>query len=474
MPELPEVETVRLTLAQWLIHRTIVNVECFYSPMMKPSIAQFNKLTLKAKLTAISRRGKHLIFELNNDFVILSHLRMEGKYFLITEKEILPKYSIAVFHLDDGHKLVYADTRKFGTLQLINKKNLLTQSPLTKLGIEPRDLNNQSSIKDQIRNRKKGIKSILLDQSIIAGIGNIYADEILFRSRIHPETPGYLLKDEALTVLLQEAKQVIEEAVKAGGTTIRTYRSPSGIDGLFQHHLLAYGREGLPCSRCNIPLVKIQSHGRGTTFCRHCQHQTSLPWIVGLTGEIASGKSTLLQLASVQGIQTISSDEIVKSLYRKKSIQLKLVKLFGKQAINNHQVNSAFLLTHIAANQDQLLKLESWLHPLVLNTIHRIISKTSHRIVMVEMPLLFKAGFDFVCNDIIGIDITPIKQKERVFKRNPLSAALLLKLNETNTFKANTNKINFMIYNDGSLEKFEHACHQVLNTIIADQSNRIM
>jgi dephospho-CoA kinase len=110
----------------------------------------------------------------------------------------------------------------------------------------------------------------------------------------------------------------------------------------------------------------------------------------------------------------------------------------------------------------------------VLNTIHRIISKTSHRIVMVEMPLLFKAGFDFVCNDIIGIDITPIKQKERVFKRNPLSAALLLKLNETNTFKANTNKINFMIHNDGSLEKFEHACHQVLNTIIADQSNRIM
>jgi formamidopyrimidine-DNA glycosylase len=310
MPELPEVETVRLTLAQWLIHRTIVNVECFYSPMMKPSIAQFNKLTLKAKLTAISRRGKHLIFELNNDFVILSHLRMEGKYFLITEKETLPKYSIAVFHLDDGHKLVYADTRKFGTLQLINKKNLLTQSPLTKLGIEPRDLNNQSSIKDQIRNRKKGIKSILLDQSIIAGIGNIYADEILFRSRIHPETPGYLLKDETLTVLLQEAKQVIEEAVKAGGTTIRTYRSPSGIDGLFQHHLLAYGREGLPCSRCDIPLVKIQSHGRGTTFCRHCQHQSSLPWIVGLTGEIASGKSTLLQLASVQGVQTISSDEI--------------------------------------------------------------------------------------------------------------------------------------------------------------------
>ncbi len=472
MPELPEVETVRKTLAQWLIQRTIVSIECFYPPMMKPSIPQFKKLANGTKLIDISRRGKHLIFHLNNDFVILSHLRMEGKYFLIPQQDSLPRYTVAVFHLDDGHKLVYADTRKFGTLHIVNKQKLLSQSPLAKLGIEPSDLHNQQSIKDQILKRKKGIKSILLDQTIIAGVGNIYADEILFRSQIHPETPGYLLNDQSLTRLLQETKRVIEAAVKAGGTTIRTYRSPSGIDGLFQHKLLAYGREGFPCSRCGIPLVKIQSHGRGTTFCRHCQHHQGLPWIVGVTGEIASGKSTLLHLAQTQGIHTISSDEVVKALYSKKSIQLKLVKLFGKQAIQNHIVNRAHILTQIAEDEAKLNKLESWLHPLVLNSIHRMIRKTKHPVVMVEMPLLFKAGFDTTCNDIIGIGIQPSIQRERLFQRNPTFAQLLLKLNAFNTFKNNQNKVNLHISNQTSLETFERKCHQLIQKIIAAHSNQ--
>lgn len=472
MPELPEVETVRQTLEPWLINRKIIHVSCSYAPMMKPSIQAFKKAVEKSTFTSIKRRGKFLIFELNNDQVILSHLRMEGKYFLLSNQESLPKYTIAVFELDNHQRLVYADTRKFGTLHVQHKQAILTKSPISQLGIEPSELMNQTNIKNKIKASMRSIKSILLDQHIIAGVGNIYADEILFRSHIHPESLGYQLSDHALTLLLKETKQVIEEAVRAGGSTIRTYRSPSGIDGLFQHQLLAYGREHLPCLRCGLPLIKIQLHGRGTTYCRHCQHSTRLPWVIGITGEIASGKSTLLNLAKDQGLLTISSDSIVKELYKKPSIQSKLIRLFGKQVIKKGLVDTRLMLSMLANDEHILLTLEQWLHPLVVEKVFQRIQQSKHPIVMVEMPLLFKAGFDRFCNDIIGIDIHPSIQKKRLIKRNPIDGEQLLKINVFNTYQANRHKINIFVSNDTSLSAFKAIGLQLIKKIIADHSTQ--
>lgn len=473
MPELPEVETVRKTLVQWLINKTIIKVDCFYPRMMKPSVVQFNRHVGNAKIIDISRKGKYLIFTLNNQWTFLSHLRMEGKYYFIGNHDELPKYAIAVFYLDNQTRLVYADTRKFGTLELFKTNQVLTTSPLQNLGIEPSDLDNQISIKNLIQSKNKAIKSILLDQTVIAGIGNIYADEILFRSRIHPQTPGKLLSDRSIKTLLIETKKVIEQAVEVGGTTIRTYHSPSGIDGLFQHQLVAYGQVGKPCPTCQTPLIKVQLHGRGTTYCRFCQYRYDKPWVIGVTGEIASGKSTLMKVAESMNMMTISSDEIVKKLYQKKSIQRRLTKMLGQDAVIDGKVNSAFVLTKITESPQVLKQLEQFIHPLVIRNIIKTINRCKAPIVMVEMPLLFKANFTENCNQIIGIEIDPKMQFERLKKRSSNYAARLIELNRFNTFKDHLHEVNILVKNNGTMLAFEQQCSRLLKKIITEHSARL-
>lgn len=272
MPELPEVETVKESLKIRLKGKTIKNVNVLYNNIIAyPKVEEFIKNIENQTINDMKRRGKFLIFDLD-DYYLLSHLRMEGKYFFKDKNDEILKHEHVIFNLDSNEELRYMDTRKFGKMYLIEKDNINNIGPLKELGLEPWDDKLDSNyLLDKYKNKKLPIKSVLLDQSIIVGIGNIYADEILFLCKINPlKDSNKITKKDAFNII-KYTREVLEKAIKKGGTTIRTYSSVNGVHGLFQEELLVHGKDKGNCPICNSKIDKIRVGGRGTYYCSKCQ-----------------------------------------------------------------------------------------------------------------------------------------------------------------------------------------------------------
>ena len=270
MPELPEVETVRRGLIQKVKGKKIINCKVLWDGIIAyPDKETFIKEITNQTINDIERRGKFLLFILD-DYCLTSHLRMEGKYFIKKPTEPLSKHDHVIFTLDNDQELRYNDTRKFGKMHL-TKKDELNKSPISKLGKEPWDKDLDIKYLKEKLQRKLPIKTLLLDQSIITGIGNIYADEILFLSKINPETKGIDLTNKNLQSIIDNTKTILEKAIEMGGTTIHTYTAVDGITGRFQQELLVHGKKDLPCPNCKTKIIKTVVNTRGTYYCPKCQ-----------------------------------------------------------------------------------------------------------------------------------------------------------------------------------------------------------
>jgi len=268
MPELPEVETVKETLKKKLLKKRIKDIKILYDGIIATDINSFKENVKNQEIINITRRGKFLIFELTN-YYLVSHLRMEGKYFIKDIKEPISKHEHIIFYFDN-FTLRYHDTRKFGKMYLVSKDKLYIDTPLAKLGYEPWDKELDSNyLKDKFASNT-AIKTLLLDQSIISGIGNIYADEILFLSHINPTKKGKCLNKKELDSIINNTKIVLEQGIKNKGTTIHSFSS-LGVIGDNQSHLLVHTREGLPCNNCGSIILKTKVNGRGTYYCPNCQ-----------------------------------------------------------------------------------------------------------------------------------------------------------------------------------------------------------
>ena len=268
MPELPEVETVRNTLKQHIIGKTIEDVIIRYPKIVKTNLIEFKKRLKNQTILDIKRMGKYLIFIFNHDALII-HLRMEGKFY-IKKNEPYVKHEHIIFNFNDQSTLRYHDVRKFGTMHLHTIKTYKTVYPLSKLGPEPKDML-PKLLYDQIKNKKRNIKSVLLDQSIISGLGNIYVDETLYLSKIHPKRCANSLKLSDVKNILIQARKVLNQAIRLGGTTIYSYTSSLGVHGKFQNELKCHTKNKEPCGICQNKIEKIIVSGRGTYVCQNCQ-----------------------------------------------------------------------------------------------------------------------------------------------------------------------------------------------------------
>ncbi|MDD5827060.1 MAG: DNA-formamidopyrimidine glycosylase, partial [Bacilli bacterium] len=247
MPELPEVETVVRGLREKVVGRIIRKVNIYYENIIEyPDICSFQEKIKNQKINEVNRYGKWIIFVLDN-YYLLSHLRMEGKYFLKPKGTTLEKHEHVSFVLDNDMELRYMDVRKFGKMQLIEKENINKIGPFLEMGLEPWDKKlNTLYLKEKFLRKKLPIKSCLLDQRIIVGIGNIYADEILFRSKIHPKSFCDALTSIKLKKIIENTKIVFEESLKCKGT----YPNIDGKRGTYEEHLLVHKREKQPCFNC--------------------------------------------------------------------------------------------------------------------------------------------------------------------------------------------------------------------------------
>lgn len=272
MPELPEVETVKRELEKHLLNQKIIALEATYPRMVLTGFENLQKELTGRTITGLSRRGKYLIFEFADEFRLISHLRMEGKYRLANLGEISQKHDhIAVKFADK--QLVYNDVRKFGTWELLAAEQEDAYFLSKKLGPEPTYADFDRHIfSEKLQKSSKKIKPFLLEQSLVVGLGNIYVDEALWRAQIHPETQANHLTKLEVQSLHTAIIELLQEAIELGGSSIRTY-SALGEPGRMQEKLQVYAKTGDPCPRCLTPIQKIKVAGRGTHFCPKCQQK---------------------------------------------------------------------------------------------------------------------------------------------------------------------------------------------------------
>lgn len=281
MPELPEVEIVKRGLESLIVGKTIKKVDVLWPRIIQTNelIDQWKEKIVNEKNHAIHRRGKYIVFELTH-YYLISHLRMEGKYYYYNKTEIpkqIDKHTHVIFTYSDMSQLHYHDVRKFGRIERIDKEELENYFQKKKLGVEPfSDMFTSEYLADKLKQTRASIKSSLLSQHIVTGLGNIYVDETLFKAKIYPLTPSNQLTSNQIDSLQEAIVKTLYSAVQAGGSTIHTYKNTFGEPGNYQQELKVYGKEGDLCINCGCKIIKTKVAQRGTHYCPRCQKLESM------------------------------------------------------------------------------------------------------------------------------------------------------------------------------------------------------
>lgn len=271
MPELPEVETQVRDL-QILVGRKILDISSDTKKSFRPNFPGFRRKISGKKILAIERRAKFIVFTLSQNLKMVIHFRMTGHFLIAKNFTPLEKFVRHFFKISGGTVLQFSDIRKFGTLVLCDEKSHLKVCGLAKLGVEPLAKNFTLPLLHKILENKKGkLKVVLLDQTVVAGIGNIYADEICFATQLHPESRVQNLSKKDFENLFREIKKQLRKGVRNRGTTIGEYVDTRGKGGKNQFSLMAYKRHGLSCKICGTKMKKIKVVQRTTSFCLRCQ-----------------------------------------------------------------------------------------------------------------------------------------------------------------------------------------------------------
>lgn len=269
MPELPEVETVKRSLAPFIIGREIKAIE-FYRPNIRNQLP-FDKITKcqDAKILEVKRLAKYLVINLSTSYSLIIHLGMTGKIYFEPHDYILKKHDHVKITLDHG-SIIFNDTRRFGVFDIISSSEIEKNNYFKNIGLDPlvKEFNSEY-LKDKLKKRSLAIKAALMDNAVVVGVGNIYASESLFLARINPLIKASMLNNDQLKKLVESIKIILLEAIEAGGSTIKDYKTPDGSSGYFQMKFKVYGKT--TCQICQKKLQKIKIAGRTTYFCDTCQ-----------------------------------------------------------------------------------------------------------------------------------------------------------------------------------------------------------
>ena len=464
MPELPEVETVKRVLLPIVKGRLINKIDILRKSIVNNQEEEFISYYTNERFLDITRIGKFLIFHLTNNKVLISHLRMEGKYIELLESDKNTKYARVVFHLDNNHKLCYDDSRSFGRMIISNESSFLKEREIAKLGPEPFYIDDVKELINKTKKMSLPIKTALLSQELMTGLGNIYVDEVLFASKIHPLTPTKMIKKDDWEKIVKESKRILNEAIEQGGSTIRSYHPGKDIDGNFQTKLLAYGRSGEKCVVCHRFMRFIKVNGRGTTYCPACQIKKGAPIKIAIVGKTASGKSATLDIFRKNNYLALSSDEIVHKLYQKEEIQSLIIKRLKLKVDDNFL---SALRKHLWVNKKDLDRLEKIIHPLVKKEIEKEFKNSKSPLLVAEVPLLFKAKMQDMFDVIIGLDISEDNQLRRLEIRDQEKSAFIKRINDVNNlFNEHLDEIDFLVDNNSNLSSLEKKINAIINKVL--------
>jgi formamidopyrimidine-DNA glycosylase len=271
MPELPEVETIRRHLAPFVEGRRLVRLEVLDPRWCEPAPPEtLDDAVRGRRVEEVGRRGKYLIWSFDDEVHLVMHLRMTGNLLIVGDRQ--PPYARVLLPLDSGETIAFTDPRRFGTGVVLLGDDALEDYFARRIGVEPLSPDfTTDALRALARDRRQPVKAFLLTQERLAGVGNIYADEALFRARIHPERPVGTLRRPQLDALRQGVIDSLNEGIDSRGASIDDFRNPDGAEGLFQTRFQVHLRAGEPCPRCGTTIKKMRAAGRGTYVCEKCQ-----------------------------------------------------------------------------------------------------------------------------------------------------------------------------------------------------------
>lgn len=462
MPELPEVETVIRILNPIIKGRTIKDIIIYREANINTGAKQFKEILIGKTFESVERKGKYLLFNISDNYVVLSHLRMEGKYFETEVGKKIDQHDIFAYQLDNGKSLVYNDVRKFGEVGLYKKDRLYLDSSLKVLGKEPFEITTKELF-DHLKNKTCTIKEAIMDQHIIAGIGNIYADEVLFATSINPRTKASEISYEQCDQIIKEAIRILTEAIEEGGSTIKSYHPKEGISGKMQNKLMVYSRGGMPCFKCKTKLRRITIGGRSSVFCPKCQKQIHAPLIFGVTGPIHSGKSTVSKLFEQHGFIRFDADAEAKKIYLLPNIKKRINKLFGQDVYLNDHPHSQLIRSLIANNPSLKEDLNKIIHPYVFKAAEKLIkSKDDNSKIVLDVPLLFTSKMDYLCDYIIYVD-SPLEERKNRLISEGKDYQKLMSINTHYPFALSKKESSFIINNDSDINNLKSQLTLILD-----------
>ena len=464
MPELPEVETVRKSLEKLYLNKTIKKVDVFLERMILSPIDEFKSLLTNSSFSSFRRIGKYLLLDLNNNYTIISHLRMEGKYIKRKKDEPITSHTRVIFTLDNEDKMCYDDSRSFGIMKLVPTHLVYEQKEIAKLGPEPFTVT-VDYLYSKLQKEKSEIKAALLNQEIMTGLGNIYVDEVLFKSKINPYRSSKSITKIEVENIITNSIETLNKELVLGGSTVSSYHPEKGVDGRFQNELVAYGKENCRCINCSSIMRKDKLQGRGTTYCPKCQN---VAISLGITGKIGAGKSTVLNILKEKGFKIFSSDIEVARLYSTLEVKKGLINIFGEQVLNDDlSISKEYIKNAIFNNLDLKKRLEDYIHPLVKQSIKNFISKNkTEKLIIIEVPLMFEQRIYTLFDVILGVDCSYTTQVAHLNNRGSKFVNKDLVINQSNNFDKNVSKCTYIINNDGTLEELKLQIDNILKDIL--------
>ena len=463
MPELPEVETVKRELERNILNKHCLKPVIIHSKSIQTPTDEYINGINNTSIVSLSRKGKFLIIHLNNNHKVLFHLRMEGKLFYEDNKELKNNHLTLYIPFDNNYHLAFYDSRKFGVTYYLKEDD---EGPLSSLGLEPSEIKSEDYLLSKIKNSNKCIKQLLLDQSIISGLGNIYADEVLFASNISPMKKGKEITKEESKKIISESKRILEAAIKNNGSTIKSYQASKKIHGSFQSFLKVYGKEKEVCSKCNkLKIERKKISGRSTYYCPHCQ-QVGIS--VAITGYIASGKSTVAKIFSKESYSYFSADEEVKKLYSDKEVVKEIKSKFPKVILDD-KVDKDKLTDLLIKESSFKKKYEGYIFQKIRDRINEFFILNNGKKKVFEIPLLFNAKMEDLFTVIVGVESE--QNIELLKQRNTNNIEKIIQLDKSNKYKDKKHKVNFIIKNNSTINNLEKETKNVIKIIEKEYIN---
>lgn len=423
MPELPEVETIKNSIWNVAKHQKIQKVEVRHKDIIRNTKPEtFMQYITGEHIEKMERRGKYILFRLSGNKTMVVHLRMTGQ--LVAFEEEVPPLNhchLVIYFAHGG--IYYRDVRRFGGFWIGEDETALSCG-VEKLGMEPlaEDFT-ATALFEKVKSKHIPVKALLLDQGIIGGIGNIYADEICFAAKIHPLKEGCTLTKEECAILVEKTKFILSSAIACRGTTFSDYRDGFGEKGGFQDLLKVYQRGGMPCLDCGATLAKTKCAGRSTVYCPCCQYKDFPFFVIGLTGGIASGKTMAADYLTSLGAEIIDADEIAREIMIPNGTVIrKIAAVFGEEYIlEDGTLNRGKMREDIFKDTAKVKMLNAITHPVIRRQVKCRIKNHSSNIILVVAPLLIEAGFYDICDEVWLLYVDEKQQMKRLLKRDGIT-----------------------------------------------------